>query len=637
MPIECDPPMFPCDGLCCGGHLASRYFDFLQTGHVLLAGLQISGTIPADIGTKTGLRWITSSMNRISGTLPTQLGLLSSHLHNFDIANNNISGTIPTQFGWLSSSLGSYDRTTGVNGGLYLNDNLLSGSLPSQLNLLNKLSPGHCALTNQQCMAIGYAADVCGSSENENTLTCVSSLYLPDACASGLGITCEKDEVMTESLLVGGIVSLVVLIAIIAAVAVRCSRLHQVRGLALLELQELKVMDVRDGVNEAAEIQRYLMERLKELGIPGSKASNSEMHRKDEPKFASSLQDLVMGEPKEAALGLVHLMRASPAAVRGGMASGVTEIESEFEAFCQIVQHVQVEDRPWWAACEIAEEALECCRYCLHERAGSSDAQFPNSPFGRDCDANGVRTDRCTPSGGMLLTDFLSLSEAQTAKLELAHVLALRLYTTAAYKIINGPLRERWGGQQHPFPVTVCFLSDALGKLRAVGAEHRSAHVEFDLWRGLSDRSVHDSFCAQGGTEMAPMSTTSDLKVALSYATSAKHSLLFKLRTDSFMRRGAALSWCSAFPDEFETLFPPLTCAQQDSNFCAPETDPSRCLVFSDGYAHLFGLHSGRPTPHKQGTCGDKFRAGRRKLRRDRSGGRAHTRSGHMKKVVHGL
>ena len=58
------------------------------------------------------------------------------------------------------------------------------------------------------------------------------------------------------------------------------------------------------------------------------------------------------------------------------------------------------------------------------------------------------------------------------------------------------------------------------------------------------------------------MSTTSDIKVGLRYTFGAQDTasaLLFKLRTDSFMARGASLSWVSAFPGEEEVLFPPLT------------------------------------------------------------------------------
>ena len=46
--------------------------------------------------------------------------------------------------------------------------------------------------------------------------------------------------------------------------------------------------------------------------------------------------------------------------------------------------------------------------------------------------------------------------------------------------------------------------------------------------------------------------------MALRYAASA-NSLILELRTSSFMERGANLEYISAFPEEAEILFPPLT------------------------------------------------------------------------------
>ena len=224
-----------------------------------------------------------------------------------------------------------------------------------------------------------------------------------------------------------------------------------------------------------------------------------------------------------------------------------------------------------------AEEARECCNYCLHEAAGSSDQVYPNSPYGRDRDASGIRSDRLLPSGeGMRLKDFCALPEALTAQLVLEHVATLRIYTTAAFKVFNGPLREPWGERQHPFPVTISFLSEAIGKLRAVGAMEPGATVERDLWRGMRDTSVSDSFLIQGGTEQAPMSTTSSLAVALTYADDCKESLLFKLRTDSFMGRGASLRFISAFPAEDEFIYPPLT-------FLRPSTRQPEVIECEEG------------------------------------------------------
>jgi hypothetical protein len=58
--------------------------------------------------------------------------------------------------------------------------------------------------------------------------------------------------------------------------------------------------------------------------------------------------------------------------------------------------------------------------------------------------------------------------------------------------------------------------------------------------------------------QVAPMSTTAELDVALRYCIS-NESLLFKIETANFMERGASLSFLSCFPGESEYLFAPLT------------------------------------------------------------------------------
>ena len=58
------------------------------------------------------------------------------------------------------------------------------------------------------------------------------------------------------------------------------------------------------------------------------------------------------------------------------------------------------------------------------------------------------------------------------------------------------------------------------------------------------------------------MSTSSDLSVALRYSDRAASRLLFKVLTHSFIERGADLRFLSAFPDEVEYLYPPLTFLQ---------------------------------------------------------------------------
>jgi len=160
---------------------------------------------------------------------------------------------------------------------------------------------------------------------------------------------------------------------------------------------------------------------------------------------------------------------------------------------------------------------------------------------------------------GMRLADFAALPEARSVNLRLAHVLALRLYSTAAYKSINNPLRDTARTAEHPFPATVFMLSDAVKKLRAVRAtDGRAATDAVVAYRGMRNMELPERFVSEGGTEYAPMSTTTSLSVALKYALS-RRSLLFRISAPSFMQAGADLGFVSAFPTEAELLYPPGT------------------------------------------------------------------------------
>ena len=76
----------------------------------------------------------------------------------------------------------------------------------------------------------------------------------------------------------------------------------------------------------------------------------------------------------------------------------------------------------------------------------------------------------------------------------------------------------------------------------------------------MRNLNVDDDFMnqARGGTELAFMSTTVDLRVAVRYCLS-QNSLLFKIMSPNFMTMGADVQWLSAFPGEAEILYPPLT------------------------------------------------------------------------------
>lgn len=181
---------------------------------------------------------------------------------------------------------------------------------------------------------------------------------------------------------------------------------------------------------------------------------------------------------------------------------------------------------------------------------------FPNSSWPPDCNEHGVLSDRVIMQTGkpMVLSDFMACPSAQLAGLSAAQVLALRLYTTAAFISINGPLRDMKRQTSHKLAATVLHLRDGIKKLRAVEKTNRP----LDLWRGMRNLEASSNFKHDGGSERAVMSTTSDPHVAIQYGIS-KNSLVFKVVANNFMHRGASLAWLSAFPTEAEYCYPPLT------------------------------------------------------------------------------
>lgn len=149
-----------------------------------------------------------------------------------------------------------------------------------------------------------------------------------------------------------------------------------------------------------------------------------------------------------------------------------------------------------------------------------------------------------------------SLGNPRLARLAmtLTMTLARPCRRSAAYKSLNAPLRDLQSRKPHPFPVTMWLIAEGLRQLRTIAAnEEGGATAPLDLWRGMKNVVTRDAFQKEGGTEVAPTSTTTSLKVAVRYAHSP-HSLIFKIKTTSFMDRGVDLSFLSCFPEECEHL-----------------------------------------------------------------------------------
>ena len=70
--------------------------------------------------------------------------------------------------------------------------------------------------------------------------------------------------------------------------------------------------------------------------------------------------------------------------------------------------------------------------------------------------------------------------------------------------------------------IVTTTTTKALGKLRVIESEGPRANEMVPLYRGMRGTQVPPSFYlnGRGGTELAPMSSTSSLKVAMEYAAS---------------------------------------------------------------------------------------------------------------------
>ena len=124
------------------------------SGRVLgldLAGNQLSGPIPLELGDLANLEWLCLGYNQLTGQIPPTLGSIPN-LQDLSLDDNQLSGSVPTSLGNLSNLRGLYLQGNQLSGsvpislgnlsnlrGLYLQGNQLTGPIPSSLGSLTNL------------------------------------------------------------------------------------------------------------------------------------------------------------------------------------------------------------------------------------------------------------------------------------------------------------------------------------------------------------------------------------------------------------------------------------------------------------------------------------------------------------------
>ena len=163
-----------------------------------LSDNQLTGSIPTGLGNLTSLEELYLSDNQLTGSIPVELGNLTS-LTELDLSNNQLNGSIPAALGNLTSLEELYLPNNQLSGGipaalgnltsleeLYLSNNQLSGGIPVALGNLTSLEELY--LSNNQ-LSGGIPSEL-------GNLTSLEELYLPNNQLSG-GIPSELGNLVS--------------------------------------------------------------------------------------------------------------------------------------------------------------------------------------------------------------------------------------------------------------------------------------------------------------------------------------------------------------------------------------------------------------------------------------------------------
>jgi serine/threonine protein kinase len=179
----------------------------------------------------------------------------------------------------------------------------------------------------------------------------------------------------------------------------------------------------------------------------------------------------------------------------------------------------------------------KCKRYKLDHSTISADFNYVLYEMSSEKEYhNGVRDKDMV---GKIIDDFVNMSQSKMNKSQAA---SLRFYSSPSFSAVTIPLRDPDRETQHPLAAIAYCIFTGIKKQLTLGAEDQDAAVqEVIFWRGFRDLKISDDFKKHGGSEYAPMSTSTDLSVAVGYAvrkSQTDEGLLMRIVTKNNLERG---------------------------------------------------------------------------------------------------